>query len=269
VHICVPHYLHAEISIAALRAGKHVLCEKPMGVSLSEARAMEAAALESGKTLTVCFQNRYNGASKRMKEVIGSGRLGKILGGSAFVTWNRAEPYYQNSPWRGKWATEGGSVLINQAVHTLDLLRWLAGDLKLRDCTMSAKRLAETIETEDTCDMLLTDSAGSRFLFYASNCGANNLPVQMHLLLEKGELHLDGARLTIKGPEGTAFEDYTTALAVGKDYWGSGHGPFIEDFYRRIQAGQPPFITPADALETTRLLEEAYTHPMSVRRRPT
>ena len=269
VHICVPHHLHAEISIAALRAGKHVLCEKPMGVSLREARAMEAAALESGKTLTVCFQNRYNGASKRMKEVIGSGALGKILGGSAFVTWNRAEPYYQNSPWRGKWETEGGSVLINQAVHTLDLLRWLAGDLQLRDCTMSAKRLAETIETEDTCDMLLTDSAGGRFLFYASNCGANNLPVQMHLLFEQGEMHLDGARLTIKGPEGTAFEDYTTALAVGKDYWGSGHGPFIEDFYRRIQAGQPPFITPADALETTRLLEEAYTHPMSVRRRPT
>ena len=269
VHICVPHHLHAEISIAALRAGKHVLCEKPMGVSLREARAMEAAALESGKTLTVCFQNRYNGASKRMKEVIGSGALGKILGGSAFVTWNRAEPYYQNSPWRGKWETEGGSVLINQAVHTLDLLRWLAGDLKLRDCTMSAKRLAEIIETEDTCDMLLTDSAGGRFLFYASNCGANNLPVQMHLLFEQGEMHLDGARLTIKGPEGTTFEDYTTALAVGKDYWGSGHGPFIEDFYRRIQAGQPPFITPADALETTRLLEEAYTHPMSVRRRPT
>ena len=269
VHICVPHHLHAEISIAALRAGKHVLCEKPMGVSLSEARAMEAAALESGKTLTVCFQNRYNGASKRMKEVIGSGALGKILGGSAFVAWNRAEPYYQNSPWRGKWETEGGSVLINQAVHTLDLLRWLAGDLQLRDCTMSAKRLAETIETEDTCDMLLTDSAGGRFLFYASNCGANNLPVQMHLLFEQGEMHLDGARLTIKGPEGTTFEDYTTALAVGKDYWGSGHGPFIEDFYRRIQAGQPPFITPADALETTRLLEEAYTHPMSVRRRPT
>ena len=269
VHICVPHHLHAETSIAALRAGKHVLCEKPMGVSLREARAMEAAALESGKTLTVCFQNRYNGASKRMKEVIGSGTLGKILGGSAFVTWNRAEPYYQNSPWRGKWETEGGSVLINQAVHTLDLLRWLAGDLQLRDCTMSAKRLAENIETEDTCDMLLTDSAGSRFLFYASNCGANNLPVQMHLLFEQGEMHLDGARLTIKGPEGTTFEDYTTALAVGKDYWGSGHGPFIEDFYRRIEAGQPPFITPADALETTRLLEEAYTHPMSVRRRPT
>ena len=159
-------------------------------------------------------------------------------------------------------------MLINQDIHTLDLLRRLAGDLMLRDCTMSAKRLAETIETEDTCDMLLMDSAGWRFLFYASNCGANNLPVQMHMLFEKGEIHLDGARLMVKGPQGTVFEDYTTTLAVGKDYWGSGHRPFIEDFYRRIRAGQPPFITPADVLETTRLLEKAYNHPMSVRRRP-
>ncbi len=145
VHVCVPHYLHAEMSVSALRAGKHVLCEKPMGVSLKEARAMEAAALESGKTLTICFQNRYNGASKRMKEVIDSGELGRIQGGSAFVTWNRAEPYYQNSPWRGKWATEGGSVLINQAVHTLDLMRWLAGDLKLKDCMKIMSRLTMQI----------------------------------------------------------------------------------------------------------------------------
>ncbi|MBQ9264004.1 MAG: Gfo/Idh/MocA family oxidoreductase [Clostridia bacterium] len=269
VHICVPHNLHAEMSIAALRAGKHVLCEKPMGVSLHQAQAMEAAARESGKMLTVCFQNRYNGASRRMKEVIDGGSLGNLLGGSAFVAWNRAEPYYQNSSWRGKWATEGGSVLINQAIHTLDLLRWLAGTLQLQDCTMSAKRLGKTIETEDTCDMLLTNASGGRFLFYASNCGVSNLPVQMHLVLEKGEMHLDGARLTIKGPDGPVFEDYATALAVGKDYWGSGHGPFIEDFYHRIKMDQPAFITPADARETTRLLEEAYTYTMSVRRRPT
>ncbi|MBR2287854.1 MAG: Gfo/Idh/MocA family oxidoreductase [Clostridia bacterium] len=269
VHICVPHYLHAEIAIAALGAGKHVLCEKPMGVSLAEAQAMEAAARDAGKTLTVCFQNRYNGASQRMKEVIEEGTLGKLLGGSAFVAWNRAEPYYVNSPWRGRWETEGGSVLINQAIHTLDLLRFLAGDLKLSACTMSAKRLAETIETEDTCDMLLQGPDGERYLFYASNCGVSNLPVQMHLTFEKGEMHLHGALLTIKGPEGTVTEDYTTALAVGKDYWGSGHGPFIEDFYRRLLAGDPPYITPADGRETTRLMEEAYTQAMTVRRRPT
>jgi predicted dehydrogenase len=117
--------------------------------------------------------------------------------------------------------------------------------------------------------MLLENKSGGRFLFYCSNCGVSNLPVQLHLVLEKGEMHMNGSRLTVRGPDGETTEDYTTEVKVGKDYWGSGHGPFIEDFYRRIQAGQMPFITPADALETTRLLEEAYTHPMSVRRRPT
>ncbi len=268
VHVCVPHFLHAEISIAALEAGKHVLCEKPMGVSVREAEAMKAAAEKAGKTLTICFQNRYNGATARMKEIIGTGSLGRLLGGSAFVAWNRGGAYYIDSPWRGAWKTEGGSVLINQAIHTLDLLRYLAGDLRLKGSTMSAKRLSGIIETEDTVDMLLEDAEGGRYLFYASNCGVCNLPVQMHLSFEKGEMHLDGARLTVKGPEGTAFEDYSTALAVGKDYWGSGHGPFIEDFYRRIGAGLPPFITPADALETTRLMEQAYTREMIVRRRP-
>ncbi|MBR1585766.1 MAG: Gfo/Idh/MocA family oxidoreductase [Clostridia bacterium] len=268
VHICVPHYLHAEISIAALRAGKHVLCEKPMGVSLAEAQAMRDAARETGRTLTVCFQNRYNGASKRMKEVIEEGGLGQLQGGSAFVAWNRAEPYYTKSPWRGAWKTEGGSVLINQAIHTLDLLRYLAGDLQLRGCTMSAKRLGETIETEDTCDMLLTDRRGGRYLFYASNCFVSNLPVQMHLIFERGEMHLDGPRLTIKAQGETQTEDYTTALAVGKDYWGSGHGPFIADFYRRLAAGEGPFITPEDALQTTQLMEQAYLDSMQTRRRP-
>ncbi|MBQ9198156.1 MAG: Gfo/Idh/MocA family oxidoreductase [Clostridia bacterium] len=268
VHVCVPHYLHAQMSVAALRAGKHVLCEKPMGVTLSEARAMEDAARESGKTLTVCFQNRFNGASGRIKELISGGALGKLTGGSAFVAWNRGEQYYADSPWRGRWETEGGSVLINQAIHTLDLLRWMAGPLTLRGCTMTAKRLADAIETEDTCDMLLTGPEGQRYLFYASNCGASNLPVQLHLTFEKGRISMDGERLTVRGPEGVALEDYSTAQAVGKDYWGSGHGPFIAEFYRRIQSGQPPFITPADALETTRIMEQAYTCSANVRRRP-
>ena len=268
VHVCVPHYLHAEISVAALKAGKHVLCEKPLGMTLREAEAMVRTARETGRTLTVCFQNRFNGASLRMKELIGSGALGKVLGGSAFVTWNRAGAYYSSSPWRGKWATEGGSVLINQAVHTLDLMKWLSGGFSVKACTMSAKRLPDEIETEDTCDMLLENGEGGRFLFYCSNCGVTNLPVQLHLLLEKGELHMDGARLTVKGPDGVFLEDYTTETKVGKDYWGSGHGALIDNFYTQLAKGGQPLISPEDGLETTRLLEQAYTASCAVRRRP-
>ena len=268
VHVCVPHYLHAQISIAALQAGKHVLCEKPLGVSLKEAQAMAQAAKDSGKSLTVCFQNRFNGASRRMKEIIDGGELGPIVGGSAFVCWNRGGAYYTDSPWRGKWATEGGSVLINQAIHTLDLMRWLSSGFELTAASMSAKRLADVIETEDTCDILFTNAQGGRFLLYCSNCGVSNMPVQLHLIFERGEMHMDGPRLTIKKPSGTLFEDYATETKVGKDYWGSGHGPFIADFYSRLQAGQPPFITPDDGMESTRLMEEAYLSSAQGRRRP-
>ncbi len=268
VHLCVPHWLHRPMAVAALRAGKHVLCEKPMGMNADEAAQMAAAARETGKALTVCFQNRYNPASRRMKALIDSGALGAFLGGSAFVVWNRGEQYYQNCDWRGRWRTEGGSVLINQAIHTLDLINWLSGGLRVTHGRMSAHRLAQTIETEDTCELLLSDAAGHRCLFYASNCGVNNLPVQLHLTFEQGELHMDGSRLTVKTPDMTALEDYSAQVKVGKDYWGSGHGPFIEDFYRRLQAGEAPAIPPEDALRTMRLMDEAYRADTSERRRP-
>ncbi len=268
VHICVPHYLHAPISIAALQAGKHVLCEKPMGVSLLEAQAMAQAAKDAGKRLTVCFQNRYNGASQRMREIIDSGELGKVIGGSAFVCWDRGGSYYADSPWRGKWATEGGSVLINQAIHTLDLMKWLAGGFDLKSATMTAKRLADEIETEDTCDMLLENENGARFLFYCSNCAAGNMPVQLHLLLEKGEMHMTGEQLTIAGPNGTEFEDYASGPKLGKDYWGNSHTHLIADFYDRLTKGEAPYILPEDGMDTTRLMEAAYLSSSPIRRRP-
>ncbi|MDO5327088.1 MAG: Gfo/Idh/MocA family oxidoreductase [Clostridia bacterium] len=268
VHVCVPHYLHAEISIGALKAGKHVLCEKPMGMTLKEAQAMEQAARESGKTLTVCFQNRYNGASQRIKQIIDGGELGQVLGGSGFVCWDRDGAYYTNSGWRGKWETEGGSVLINQSIHTLDLMRWLVGGFALKSATMTAKRLADTIETEDTCDMLLENERGGRFLLYCTVCAVGNMPVQLHLKLEKGEIHMDGSRLTIVWPEETVFEDYAAKMTVGKDYWGASHEHLIREFYRAILAGEAPYVTPADALETTRIMEQAYLSASQIRKRP-
>lgn len=268
VHVCVPHYLHAEISIAALKAGKHVLCEKPMGVSLREGQAMEQAARESGKTLTICFQNRFNGASLRMKRIIEEGSLGRVLGGCAFVCWDRGGAYYTESPWRGKWATEGGSVLINQTIHTLDLMRWLVGGFELTAGSMTAKRLADTIETEDTCDLLLTDARGGRYVFFGSVCGTGNMPVQLHLTLEKGEMHMNGALLTIQGPDGIINEDYSAENVVGKDYWGSSHTHLIADFYQSLREGRAPFITSADALITTRLMDAAYHAASPARNRP-
>ncbi len=269
VHICTPHHLHAQMAIDALNAGKHVLCEKPMAIHAADAERMAEAAQRSGKQLAVCFQNRYNQSSRKIREYLDSGMMGRVLGGSAVVTWDRGENYYAKAAWRGTWAGEGGAVLINQAIHTFDLLRDYAGEIVEIKSSMSAKRLEDVIEAEDTCDMLMYNRDGARFLFYASNCGVGNTPVQIGLKCENGDIRLYGNRVTVQMKDGRVFdEDYTSGVAFGKDYWGSGHGFLIEDLYRCIETGEAFPIGPEEALKTTRLLEQAYTHPCDQRRRP-
>ena len=252
VHICTPHYLHAQMARDALNAGKHVLC-------------MVEAAKKNGRYLGICFQNRYNESSKKIREYLDSGDMGRVLGGSAVVTWDRGESYYGKAEWRGKWATEGGAVLINQAIHTFDLLRDFAGEIVDLKCSMSAKRLYDVIEAEDTCDILLTDRDGG--LFYASNCGVGNTPVQISLKCENGDIRLYGNRVTVKMKDGRSFdEDYTSGFTFGKDYWGSGHGFLIEDFYRCVHEGKPFPISGEEAMKTTYLIEKAYTQHCEQRR---
>lgn len=269
VHICTPHYLHAAMAIDALRAGKHVLCEKPMAIRLEDAEAMAEAARESGRQLGICFQNRYNASSRYIRSLLDGGELGTVLGGCAIVTWDRGADYYARGAWRGRWETEGGAVLINQAIHTLDLVRDFAGEIADVKCSMSAKRLEGVIEAEDTCDMLLTTKTGARILFYASNCGVGNTPVQISLKCEKGDILMLGNRVTLtrKGSE-PEIRDFTSGVVWGKDYWGSGHGLLIEDFYRCLREGEEFPIGPQEALKTARLLEAAYHSQTQERRRP-
>lgn len=260
VHICTPHYLHAPMAIDALNSGHHVLTEKPMAISKEQADAMLAAEAASGKVLGVCFQNRYNTATRYIEQALQNG-LGPVKGGAALVMWDRGAAYYAGGEWRGKWATEGGALMINQAIHTLDLLRHFAGEeIVSVKSSMSAKRNAGCIECEDTCDLLMTTASGARFLFYATNCCVGNWPVQLKLSCEHGEIEMTGSVVTIRQDGIPAVtEDFTDHTIYGKDYWGKGHIMLINDFYRCIRAGEKFPISAAEALKTTLLLEKAYT----------
>lgn len=108
VHICTPHYLHSQTSIDVMRSGKNVFTEKPMAINCDTALEMIKVSEETGKKLGVCFQNRYNSTSIRLKEILDSGKVGRIIGAKAFVTWFRDEKYYTESGWRGTWEKEGG-----------------------------------------------------------------------------------------------------------------------------------------------------------------
>lgn len=258
VHICTPHFLHAQMAVDALRAGKHVLCEKPMALSEEDAKAMMAARDEAGKQLAVCFQNRYNEASVYMKELLESGRLGKVLGARGQVTWNRKPEYYTQSPWRGRWATEGGGVLINQAIHTFDLLQWLTVPVKTVEAQISTMRLKGAIEVEDTADILMTGPEGERLLFYASNCYVKNAPVELEIVCDKGSVKMTGNVVVTEENGQITTKDYSSGTVFGKDYWGSGHGFLIDDFYRCIQSGEKFPVGGEEAIVSVRLLEAVY-----------
>ena len=259
VHICLPHYLHTEVAIEAMKAGKDVLCEKPMALKVSDAVEMIRVRDETGKQLGICFQNRYNDAVRYIKDVIDSKELGGIIGGRGYVTWDRKESYYADSSWRGTLDKEGGSALENQAIHTFDLLQWLSGDcIKTIEATTSIHRLKGTIETEDTAEIFMTGKTGGRYVFFCSNCYVRNAPVQLELVFENGIVSMIGNAVKIEKDGNCIEKDFTSGIVLGKDYWGSGHGLLIEDYYRKLADGETVPIEPEEALVSVKLLEAIY-----------
>lgn len=258
VHICTPHHLHTQMAVDALLAGKHVICEKPMALSEKDADQMTATRNRTGKNLGICFQNRYNEAAVYMKKQLSSKKLGNIIGARGQVIWDRKPEYYTNSAWRGRWDTEGGGVLINQAIHTFDLLRWLTGPVKTVEASISTKRLRKVIEVEDTVDILMTGADGQRILFYASNCYVKNSPVELEIICEKGSIKMIGNEVVTEENGEIIRKDYSSGTVLGKDYWGSGHGLLISDFYQCIQMGKPFPISAEEGIISVQLLEAVY-----------
>jgi UDP-N-acetyl-2-amino-2-deoxyglucuronate dehydrogenase len=129
VNICTPSGMHAEMGIAAAKAGKHVIVEKPMALSLKEADALLNACDENRVKLAVCFQNRFNPPVQKLRRALEEGRFGKLTHASAVVRWFRPQDYYDQAPWRGTWAMDGG-CLMNQSIHNIDLLQWMMGPVE-------------------------------------------------------------------------------------------------------------------------------------------
>ncbi|HEY5561686.1 MAG TPA: Gfo/Idh/MocA family oxidoreductase [Clostridiaceae bacterium] len=258
VHICTPHYLHAPMAIEAMKAGKHVLTEKPMAIATLDAEEMIKVSQSTGKQLGVCFQNRFNTTSQKIKEILDSGKVGKILGGMAFVTWHRDESYYNSGAWRGTWNQEGGGVLINQAIHTLDLLQWFMGDVSKIKATVDTRMLKDVIEVEDTAEATIIFRSGANALFYATNCYCIDAPVRIELVCEKAKIRLE-EDLTIKYDNGE-IEYFTDAdKATGeKAYWGCGHKVLINDFYNKLLDGKDFDIDGKQGIKVVKLFNAIY-----------
>ncbi|NLZ63413.1 MAG: Gfo/Idh/MocA family oxidoreductase [Lentisphaerae bacterium] len=248
VHICLPHYLHAPVAIRAMELGCHVLTEKPMAISMEQAEAMVETARKTGKTLGVIFQNRYNAGSVLVKNCLDSGRLGKVLAAKSTVTWCRTPEYYTSSDWKGTWDKEGGGAIIDQAIHTLDLMCWFLGyDIERVDCSLANRDHQGVIEVEDCADGLIVFRNGVRASFWCMNYYSHDAEVEIDLECELGRAKVtaeearvvfaDGREMIARPNPQESF-DY----GGGPSYWGASHLKQIDAFYDALSAGRQPEI---------------------------
>ena len=258
VHVTTPHHQHADVAIACLEAGINVVLEKPLAHTVAEGQRVVAAVERGSAKIAVCFQNRYNATAQAVRSLLDSGELGAVLGGSATVMWQRTADYYRAKPWRSRWETSGGGVLINQAIHTLDMLQWFVGDVVEVRGHAATHVFGDTIEVEDTAEMVLTHDSGVRSAFYATLANPFTAPVTVEVLTEQALLTIR-KDLTISYADGQVeVVPERAAASVGRAYWGVSHELLIRDFYARLDEPEPFWISPREAAKTLRILGEVY-----------
>jgi UDP-N-acetyl-2-amino-2-deoxyglucuronate dehydrogenase len=258
VHICTPHNQHADPAIAALERGINVISEKPLASTLADGERLAAAAGASSARIGVCFQNRYNQAVTAMAERLASGEFGAVQGGSGTVMWSRTADYYQNRPWRGTWVGGGGGLLMNQAIHTLDLLQWMMGEVTAVSGHAATHALGDTIEVEDTAELVLTHVNGVRSVFYATLANSVNAPITVDIVAEKATLQLRGDLVITHDDGRVEVVEERRAASGGRDYWGVSHQLYIADFYAQLGQEGPFWINPDEALKTLRIIKDVY-----------
>lgn len=226
VAILTPHPLHAPLAVACLRAGAHVLVEKPLAVAVAEADAVVRAAAETGRILAVNFQQRLRPEVIKAVELVRSGQLGRVQHLDLAVTWPRTAAYYRLGSWRATWAGEGGGVLLNQAPHDLDLMCHLLG---LPAQVVAWTRTAfHKIETEDTVQAMLEWSTGTLGSVHISTAEGGR-PARLELLGTRGLLRVGTGSLTFE----RFGEDITDFLADNPE-------PFASPVLENVPLELPP-----------------------------
>ena len=250
VHICTPHYLHAKMTVTALNANINVLCEKPLCISDEEIENVLAAERDSSARLGVCHQNRYNRTVLFLKKHLSDKR---ILGAHGSVVWQRTADYYASADWRGRLDKEGGGALINQGLHTLDLMLWICGEPRAVAAVKENLTLKNDIEVEDT--VMLRCFGDTGFTLLATVGGSDNFPVEMSFHTENNEQILLLPKMVISNGEIIAREEIRP---LGKECYGDGHIRLFEDYYRSLRQGTPFAINGEEGSRVVRLILAAY-----------
>lgn len=261
VSICTPSGFHAAHGILAARAGKHVLVEKPIDVSLQAAKSLIDACDAAGVELFCVFQNRLNPTLQLLKAAIDAGRFGRIYAINSRVIWKRTQDYYDADAWRGTRDLDGGAFL-NQGIHFIDAMRFLAGEVT--EVTSMLGTLARDIESEDTGSALLRFENGILGNIFVTMLGQNDHEGSLTLLGEQGQVRIGGVALNrIEAWEFQTPHPEQDALAQNADtqiqsVYGCGHRTYYRQVADFLRHGGPRPTGGEDGLKSLSVIRKIY-----------
>jgi predicted dehydrogenase len=267
VCVCTPHPQHADVVVACAERGVHTIVEKPFTVTLADADRAIAAARRHNVRLGVIFQRRWYPGAQRLRTALDDGRLGRPIIGEAVVEFWRGQDYYDLAAWRGRWETEGGGVLINQAPHMIDLLQWYMGPVEEVFCYWD-NLIHPTIEVEDAAVALLRFKGGGMGLLKANNCTNPQLRFGVTITGSSGAtgsiVISEGDQLgyttvwSLPGDDGAVerwrAEDTATGLREMPDF----HALQLRDFLAAVREGRDPAVTGEEGHKTVEIIQALY-----------
>jgi predicted dehydrogenase len=265
VSVCTPSGTHAEIAVAAARAGKHLLVEKPIDVTLPRVDQIIGAAREAGVKLACVFPYRFMLGVQQVRKALDEGKLGRMTMADAYVKWYRTQEYYDGS-WRGTWALDGGGALMNQSIHSIDLVQWLAGPVETifgRTATLSHE-----METEDTASAVLKFQSGAMGVIQgATSCWPGDC-ARVELHGDRGTIVLEEGRIVTWKLADAAPGEEERMLAL-EDSLGSGsqdpkgfsyemHRRQIVDLVHAIRGDRAPAVEGAEGRKAVEVIRAIY-----------
>jgi predicted dehydrogenase len=263
VIVASPSGLHARQGILAAQQGLHVLVEKPIATSVEQSAALIGTCEKAEVKLGVIFQDRFKPQVRRLKQLVEDGTMGRILLADARVKWHRDPDYYGKSRWRGTWELDGGGALMNQGIHTVDLLLWLLGDLTRVQAWTAT--LHHSIATEDTALALLEFRRGTLATLVATTAAYPGYPRRIEITGTEGTVILENdviVSVDLRHPPSDLAHSVapdrnpSATSPVVSDF--RGHQSAIEDFIRAVEQDQKPACDGYDGQRSVALIEQIY-----------
>ena len=262
VLLATPSGLHPDQAVRAAGAGKHVITEKPMAITLDGADRMIAACRRAGVALAAIFQNRCYRDAVRLKRAVEEGCLGTPVLANALVYWHRAQEYYgEKGGWRGTWALDGGGALMNQSIHTIDLLQWVMGPVE--SLSAYAATLAREIEAEDTASASVRFESGALGCIQGATSTHRNRPATLQVFGTEGAAVLEGGKLAVwepgSEPSPLSAREFGATLEPEEGApWSKGHEVQLRETFRAILDGRAPPVSGEEGRKALELVLAVY-----------